>query len=305
MQSHPVPIPLIPQFQPAIGVTSLDPFCSEHRCYERVIMAASGTPAVARPPRSALTTRGFFKRWEVEYYEGATLSVPSEAAATSQANTPAEVDAAALQLRKQDFYILHCKDSTISLPNKVKGIKLELCERCTIHVPSGTVGTVELQKCKRVTIKVDRPVSGVKVDECDDVTIEASWEARVGFLDDSIVPDPEEQTSASSESANGTDDGGDSDIDRRPVRTTGVGLHVVSTGSHAITLRYPASPHQDSVRYEKLLPDTLYTVLRADEDWPKTSVVHHGSWGRDTGAVRRPAAAAGAGGAGTESTQPP
>ncbi len=216
-----------------------------------------------------------------DYGPGATVSVPtvgddggiasSSSASTSSSTSttlspPPEAEVADTN-RKLDVYLMRCEGAKVTVTQKMKAVKLEKCMRCEIHVPTGAVGTIELVSCRRTVVHLGAPCAGIKLDECSDISVHASWEAREGFIDDSA------ETAAAGSGVSA------------PV---GTGLHIISSGCHGVTLRYPSSKEVGARMMEKLIPDTLYTILNAEEEWPSTTVVSAGSWGRNKETVRKP-----------------
>jgi hypothetical protein len=253
-----------------------------------------------RVPFSGPVTLGMFTRWDVRDYSKVDGQAPSPILVPSPEWEGAQANADVTdKLRKQDVFIARCTDSVVRVARHVKAVKLERCERCIVHVEAGCVATIDLNRCKRVHLHVGRPVAGIRVDDSDDVTVHASWAARVGYPDDGADGDGGERGAAGGAAATGGASAEPS-LPRRHGPAPGMGLHVISSGSHAVTLTYPQGPDdeeevsgvedgeedEDSSRrrrrpwMEKLVPDTLYTVLSEEETWPRTTVVTHGSWGR-------------------------
>lgn len=284
--------------------------------------------ATTGSPKNELVTRGLFKRWEVQNYQNENdITVPPSTL------TDLSPDA----LRRQDIYILQCKNTVIQISQKMKGIKLEKCEQVALRILQGTVGTIELVNCKKVSLYIAEPVAGLRVDESRDIVIDVSWTCRVGYIDDSaddiVVTTPKESTpnsnstnppgetsnNASSSSTDPSNDVSSESSSSSPsvannnssnnnddntsllltspsssssssssnntiiTRKPGTGLVLISSGSHGIRLLYPLNNTPNSPTCEKLIPDTLYTVLNEEKDEPETTIVDptNTRWGRN------------------------
>ena len=176
---------------------------------------------------------------ELSNYKDITESIPSRNE-ESKVNDDDDDKLAILESRKQDVFILNSRGCTFTVRRKAKAIRIEKCELCTVKVPYGTVASIEILRCKRVIVEVSNPVASIRIDDCDDTQIVASYSAKRGYIDDSIV------------------DG------------EGVGLQVVASGSHATTLVYPRSDEEGSSLIEVMLPETLVHTL-SEKSHPITS----------------------------------
>ena len=258
--------------------------------------ALSSPTTAVLPPKNELVSRGLFKRWEVQNYTNETnLSVPSST------TTDISIDA----LCRQDIYIYQCKNTHLQIPYKMKGIKLEKCEQCSLMINQGTVGTIELVNCNKISLTIAEPVAGLRIDECRDIILDISWTCRVGYIDDSaddiVTTTTTNSTSSSSTTSmnnNPVSPSSNSDpMDESPTeaipapsvitstRKPGTGLVLISSGSHGIRILYPLNNNNnaDSPKYEKLVPDTLCTVITEDHEEPETTIVDqtNARWGRN------------------------
>jgi len=74
-----------------------------------------------------------------------------------------------------------CKDCTLTVPMKVKGIAFLNCERVTV-VFGDVIGMAEFTSCKRVTLHLTGAIKGITIDKCDTVQInlnEASIDVQI------------------------------------------------------------------------------------------------------------------------------
>ena len=234
-----------------------------------------------------LVTVGFFKRWQVSNVvreqangEGDETVVVPPSAASADNFTEALRD----ETRRREVYVRGCKSLAVAFPLQLKVLKVEASDNCTFEVRGGSVASVELLRCKKLTLRISAPVAAVRIDDCNDVTIELSWAARMGYVDESI-----EQHNMNSQNASHSSSGGGASGGVSP--SAGMGFNVFSTGSHAVRVNYPVSPDTDSRRVERLIPETLHTRFTGDQHEPATTVVDaRQPWGNAPRA--RPAAAA-------------
>lgn len=181
----------------------------------------------------------------------------SRFAGTSKTISPA--DGATI---KTDVSISLSEKAEFHIDAKIKVLRVERCNECTVRALHGAVGSLELHHCRRMTLHVLEPISSVRIDDCDDIRIILSWRARVGYADDSRR-----------------------DIDAMTLTgSAGVGLQVLTTGSHAVTLVYPTAADEGAPVRETLLPEVLVHSVTADSGDStgrgavKTKHLSHGSW---------------------------
>jgi hypothetical protein len=161
---------------------------------------------------------------------------------------------------KTDVSISLSDKAEFTIDAKIKVLRVERCSECTVRALQGAVGSLELHRCRRVTLHVLEPISSIRLDDCEDVRIILSWRARFGYADDSRPGNGALPASA------------------------GVGLQVLTTGSHAVTLVYPTAADDDAPVRETLLPEILVHSLTAESGDAtgrgavQTRHLSHGSW---------------------------
>jgi hypothetical protein len=225
-----------------------------------------------------LKSLGLFSRWEVVGPCPARLTLPppleEEGEEEGEGGRPSEgagaepCGAAAAQqqreaTRRHGVLVRGFAGGCLTVTHQVKAVRIEQSDGATISLERGAVATVEAHRCKRLLLRLHAPVAALCVDDCNDVTVELSWEARLGFLNELLSSDDASQP----------------------------GFSVFSTGSHSVRVSYPLAAGPDAARVERVLPETLHTRFVAAAAEPRTSVVDRSRpWG-DT-----PAATTAAGG---------
>lgn len=234
-------------------------------------------PGAAAPPSPSpvLKSLGLFSRWEVVGPCPARLTLPpprlEEGGRASEGAGAEPCGAAAAQreaTRRHAVLVRGFAGGCLTVTHQVKAVRVEQSDGATISLERGAVATVEVHRCKRLLLWLHAPVAALCVDDCNDVTVELSWEARAGFLNELRPSDDASQP----------------------------GFSVFSTGSHSVRVSYPLAAGPDAARVEHVLPETLHTRFVAAAAEPRTSVVDRSRpWG-DTPAATMAAGEGPAGG---------
>jgi adenylyl cyclase-associated protein len=130
--------------------------------------AAAAKPALNIPVKAAPAKTPSVKQtrdslWTVEYYDGNEPVLPEAVSFKDIVN----------------FY--QCKNTTLRVPSKVKGLSFLNCERCTIVI-SDVIGVVELTSCKRGKLYITGAVHSLTIDKSDGLEVnvnEASLDIQI------------------------------------------------------------------------------------------------------------------------------
>jgi adenylyl cyclase-associated protein len=129
---------------------------------------AAAKPALAIPVRAAPKKEPSAKQarlglYTVEYFDGTDPVLPEEVSFKDIVN------------------FFQCKNCTLKIPSKVKGLSFLQCEKVTLLVPD-VIGVVEITSSKRVIVYVTGAVHSFTIDKCDNVQVnlnEASIDAQI------------------------------------------------------------------------------------------------------------------------------
>jgi hypothetical protein len=184
--------------------------------------------------------RAFFKRWEVEHYRDADISIPLPR--ENEPTTPSV--AAAGAAAHDDFYLRDIGNTRVIVSCKIKALTMEAVRASTVTLTAGAIATVQLCRCERVRLVLDGPVAAVRIDDCNDVTLVLSPAARRGFLEQLHVriaaPSSSSQPLQQAQQRPPNDTSPDSPLAREAngqiATTQWTGFHLYTTGSHAVTL---------------------------------------------------------------------
>ena len=125
---------------------------------------AAALGARAAPPKQPAVKMDRDNLWSVEYYDGTDPVLPEDK----------------LGIRDiVNFY--QCKNCTLRVPMKVKGLSFLNCEKVTI-VLGDVIGVCEITSCKRGVLYMTGACHSVTCDKCDNLQInlnEASLDAQI------------------------------------------------------------------------------------------------------------------------------
>jgi len=176
--------------------------------------------------------------------------------------------AAAGSLCSADVLLRSCGAGTVTVPRRVKAVRLEGCIGTRLALPHGAVATLELLRCERVVVQLGGAVSAVRLDDCRDVALALTAAAAAGH-------------------------GGDGPAGA-------AGCSVYTSGCHSVRVAYPESGGGGGGMREVTLPEMLHSrLLPGAGAFASTLVTPEAPWGaaeaaRPSGgaAGRAPAAAA-------------
>ena len=121
--------------------------------------AAGGLNVKLGEPKTAAEGQ----RWEVQFHTKETTK-----------GEVVRVDGAQL---KQEVYIYGCSNCTIDISTKVKGVRIDSCDRVVVFMNAALSG-VEVVNSRRMKIQVREKLPSVAIDKTDGILVGLTWPAR-------------------------------------------------------------------------------------------------------------------------------
>jgi adenylyl cyclase-associated protein len=141
-----IPAPVIPVSPaPAIPVSPAIPAPA-------IPVSPAAKPAPQKPPFMGVKST---RQFTVEYFDGTDPELPEDLSV------------------KRIVAFFQCRNCTIRIPMKMKGISFQQCERVTIIV-GDVIGVLELTSTTRAVISLTGACPSITVDKCDNVQINVS-----------------------------------------------------------------------------------------------------------------------------------
>jgi adenylyl cyclase-associated protein len=102
------------------------------------------------------------------------VAQPRLAAPNGAKGEVVRVDGAQL---KQEVYIYGCSNCTIDISTKVKGVRIDSCDRVVVFMNAALSG-VEVVNSRRMKIQVREKLPSVAIDKTDGILVGLTWPAR-------------------------------------------------------------------------------------------------------------------------------